>query len=277
MSKLTAIQKKRKKQIEQELSVDLLVVPEVEIANFERIGKNLATIRDEKLYFPDPQFSSYYQRVFKLSSSRVYQFIDAYHVMTKLRESKVTLLPKNEAQCRELAKREDNLVQIWNKALEITDRPSNKVIREVSFSLFKERLEQKLISRNQVSCPFPVGSIVSIKRSEHSQFTHCWGYVCSINNFTVTVQTWCGQYLSKIEDLDSVIVLDQKSFKKHCDRLYQLFLKLEEQDVSVKAFLNELGKSSRVNLSSVEIAMLDAIEQSLADKASQRQTLTAVI
>jgi hypothetical protein len=109
------------------------------LGTFVEVGLALKEIQDQRLYRrTDATFEDYLQRTIGLSRPYAYNLIESAKLMRELRnhpELDRSLLPKNEAQARELARVEPaKRLEVWKKVVDVAaGLPfTAKLIREVA-------------------------------------------------------------------------------------------------------------------------------------------------
>ena len=109
------------------------------LGTFVEVGLALKEIQDQRLYRrTDKTFEEYLQRAVGLSRPYAYNLIESAKLMRELRHNSGldrSLLPKNEAQARELIRIEPSKrLEVWKKVVDASGQQplTAKLIREIA-------------------------------------------------------------------------------------------------------------------------------------------------
>lgn len=228
------------------------------LANFDRVGQALYTIREEKLYkFKGfKSFITYCRHCFKISTARIYQLIDAAKTLNSVSTivEGFADLELTESHCRELRKIKDFEVRsIVLKQVVNTGTITAKAIA----STYREMKLKEINSKYKPDLP-EVGSVVRVT-SKHDplskKYNGYWGIVQQKYEFTIDIVV-LGAILSTVNPQDFVYLKDANS--KFSEKLLIRLNKIYKQPN-----LNDVARGVLIAIATRPYPLLEEMDQCL--------------
>lgn len=130
------------------LKIEIIKDIEAGLNAFQRAGKKLIRIRDERLYREEyDTFEDFRRATFGKSKSYVNNVIQGYELIQALIAQGETVLPDSERLARQLAKYpKGDRKLIWKRAVQIAGRkkPSYKLLRQAATEIVPSKEAEKI-------------------------------------------------------------------------------------------------------------------------------------
>ena len=210
---LTQAEQRELKQLEEEIE-----------QSFVRAGRALAVIRDKRLYREKwATFADYVRERFGFTRQNADYQIAAAEIVEVLTSNACQIVPTSVRQAYPLSTLEDEeqIVSAWQQAIEDSNgkRPSGTKVKSAV-----ERIKESIRRRANIPCPFQAGEVCQILGKGNPDLRGLAGVWCiveEIQEFTILVQTWRGEFIVKEENLKSLDLnlQEQEKYQKDNRRI----------------------------------------------------------